>query len=228
VTYEIGILQCGHFPTAEGYPEQTYGDLYAGLLAGRGLEFQTWSVVDMEFPDSVNDAEGWLISGSKHGAYEDLPFIHRLEAFVREAYAKNIPLVGICFGHQIIAQALGGKVEKFSGGWNIGRQVYDIEGKEVALNAWHQDQITELPKEAEVIGQGPNCEYAALAYKGRAFSVQPHPEFSDDQVSLLLKVRRAALNEEQAAWVNANLGKPNSNTALADRIAAFFKEPAHV
>ncbi|MCG6883494.1 MAG: type 1 glutamine amidotransferase [Silicimonas sp.] len=224
---KIGILQCGHFPTAEGYPEHTYGDLYAGLLAGRGLDFQTWSVVDMEFPDSVEDADGWLISGSKHGAYEDEPFIRRLEEFIREAYAKNIPLVGICFGHQIIAQALGGKVEKFSGGWSLGRQVYDIEGGEVALNAWHQDQITRLPEDATVIGRSANCEYAALAYKGRAFSVQPHPEFSDDEVSLLLKVRRAALNETQAETVRENLGKPLANAALGDRIAAFFKESAH-
>jgi GMP synthase (glutamine-hydrolysing) len=224
---KIGILQCGHFPTAEGYPEHTYGDLYAGLLAGRGLDFQTWSVVDMEFPDSVEDADGWLISGSKHGAYEDEPFIRRLEEFIREAYAKNIPLVGICFGHQIIAQALGGKVEKFSGGWSLGRQIYDIEGGEVALNAWHQDQITRLPEDATVIGRSANCEYAALAYKGRAFSVQPHPEFSDDEVSLLLKVRRAALNETQAETVRENLGKPLANAALGDRIAAFFKESAH-
>ena len=180
------------------------------MLAGRGLTFRTWSVVDMEFPESVDAAEGWLISGSKHGAYEDVPFIAPLEDFIRQAYERGIPLVGICFGHQIIAQALGGKVEKFSGGWTLGRQIYGIDGQECPLNAWHQDQVT------------------GLSYKGRAFSVQPHPEFSPDEVRLLLDVRRAALDEKQAETVRANLDKPLANEALADRIAAFFKEPAHV
>lgn len=224
----IGILQCGHFPTADGYPQQTYGALYENLLAGRGLTFRTWSVVDMDFPESIHDADGWLISGSKHGAYEDIPFIAPLESFLREAYGAGVPIVGICFGHQILAQALGGKVEKFASGWSLGRQIYDLEGRQVALNAWHQDQVTAIPAEARTVGSSPTCEHAALAYKGNAFSVQAHPEFTDDHVSLLLEVRRAALNAEQADEVRRNLGKPLSNAVLADRIADFFKEPAHV
>lgn len=224
----IGILQCGHFPTADGFPQQTYGELYEDLLAGHGLTFRTWSVVDMDFPESIHDADGWLISGSKHGAYEDIPFIAPLEDFLREAYAADVPIVGICFGHQILAQALGGKVEKFPGGWALGRQTYDLEGRQVALNAWHQDQVTAIPPEARTVGSNPTCEHAALAYKGKAFSVQAHPEFTDDHVSLLLQVRRAALSAEQADEVRRNQGKPLSNGILADRIADFFKEPAHV
>lgn len=224
----IGILQCGHFPTAEGFPEKTYGELYASFLAGRGLSFRTWSVVDMDFPENVQAADGWLLTGSKHGAYEDLPFIPPLEAFIRDAYAQDVPLVGICFGHQLIAQALGGKVEKFTGGWSLGRQLYDIDGADIALNAWHQDQVTRLPEDARTIGSSDFCEHAALAYKGRAFSVQAHPEFTDAEVELLLSVRRAALTEEQADEVRNNFGKPLSNADIADRIAAFFKEPAHV
>jgi GMP synthase-like glutamine amidotransferase len=224
----IGILACGHFPVADGFPERSYSDLYAGLLAGRGLTFRTWSVVDMDFPESVHDAEGWLITGSKHGTYEDEPFIRPLEEFIRIAYADDVPLVGICFGHQIIAQALGGKVEKFAGGWSLGRQEYDLDGRRVALNAWHQDQVIEVPPEAQVIGSSEFCENAAFAYRGRAFSVQPHPEFDDDAVRLLLDVRRAAVTPELAEGVKAGIGQPVSNAAIADRIAAFFKENVHV
>ncbi|MEM9425804.1 MAG: type 1 glutamine amidotransferase [Pseudomonadota bacterium] len=224
----IGILQCGHFPTAEGFQPQTYGELYEAFLSGRGLTFQTWPVVDMEFPDSITAADGWLITGSKHGAYEDLPFIAPLEQFLRDAYAADVPIVGICFGHQILAQALGGHVAKFSDGWALGRQSYDFGGQSVALNAWHQDQVIDPPEEATTIGTNPFCQHAALAYKGRAFSVQGHPEFSDSHVELLLNVRRAALTEAQADEVRRNLGQPLSNDTLADQIAAFFKEPAHV
>jgi GMP synthase (glutamine-hydrolysing) len=225
---KIGILQCGHFPTADGFPKQTYGDLYARMLAGHGFEFRTWSVVDMDHPASIHDADGWLISGSKHGAYEDLPFIPPLEDFLRRAYSADVPLVGICFGHQVLAKALGGHVEKFDGGWSVGRQTYCLDGDEMALNAWHQDQVTKPPADARTIGTSAFCEHAALAYKGRAFSVQPHPEFDAAEVQLLLHVRRAGLDPDMADAVQANLPKPLSNDKLAARIAHFFKETVHV
>jgi GMP synthase-like glutamine amidotransferase len=88
----------------------------------------------MDFPKDIHDCDGWLITGSRFGAYEDHPFIPPLEDFIRAAYAAHVPVVGICFGHQIIAQAMGGKVEKYAGGWsvgpteyNFGDQTYDAE-----------------------------------------------------------------------------------------------------
>lgn len=224
----IGILQCGHFPKADGYPEQDYLELYSKMLAGRGLTFRAWNVVDMEFPASIHDAEGWLLSGSRHGAYEDLPFIPPLEEFIRKAYAEGVPLVGICFGHQVMAQALGGKVEKFAGGWSLGRTVYDFEGEQLPLNAWHQDQVTVPPPGARTVASSGFCRYAAFAYEGAAFSVQPHPEYSDAEVGLLLDARRALLPQDRAEAARADFGKPLANAKMADRIADFFKEHAHV
>ena len=221
----IGILQCGHFATEPGYPEKTYHDLYADLLAGRGLKFRTWSVVDMEFPAGVNDADGWLISGSKHGVYDDLPFIAPLEDFVRDIYAACVPMVGVCFGHQIMAQALGGKTEKFSGGWSVGPVDYNFNGETLSLNAWHQDQVVEVPPDAETTASTDFCAHAALAYKGRAISIQPHPEFEPQEVEMLLKSRApGVVPDDIIETAMAANGQPLDNKLIADRIAAFFKE----
>ena len=225
---QIGILQCGHFATAEGFPDKTYSELYSGLLAGRGLTFRTWSVVDMEFPESVHDAEGWLITGSRHGAYEDLPFIAPLEDFIRDAYANEVPMVGICFGHQIIAQALGGKVEKYEGGWSVGRTEYDFGGETVPLNAWHQDQVVVPPEGAETIASTDFCKFAGFLFKGRALTIQPHPEFERGEVDLLLTARAPGLVPgDQISEALAQLDAPVANAKMADRIAEFFKENSH-
>ena len=221
----IGFLQCGHFPEAAGFPKRTYTDLYSGLLDGHGLTFRTWSVVDMDFPSSVDDADGWLITGSRHGAYEDLPFIAPLEDFIRDAYAREVPLVGICFGHQIIAQALGGKVEKWQGGWRVGRTDYDFGDTTLALNAWHQDQVVAPPPDAEVIASSDFCRYAGFRYPGPAYSVQPHPEFDREAVDLLLTARAPGLVPDALIGeAAANADKPVDNAEMGERIASFFKE----
>jgi GMP synthase-like glutamine amidotransferase len=115
---QIGILQTGQSPDALRDDAGDYPDMFERLLAGQGFTFRTWHVEAMDFPASVHDMDGWLITGSRHGAYEDHPFIAPLEAFIRDAYAAHVPMVGVCFGHQIIAQAMGGKVERYAGGWS--------------------------------------------------------------------------------------------------------------
>ncbi|MGI9390822.1 MAG: type 1 glutamine amidotransferase [Boseongicola sp.] len=225
----IGILQCGHFVEHDGVPYRDYTQLYADLLDGHGFTFRGWDVVDMEFPDSIHQADGWLISGSKHGAYDDLPFIAPLEEFIRDAYAEDVPLVGICFGHQIMAQALGGKTEKFDGGWAVGHTDYDFGDASLALNAWHQDQVVTPPTEAETVASNSFCQHAALAYKGRAYSVQPHPEFDRTEIETLLELRApGVVPEEKIETARTHLAKSNDNSKMANRIATFLKGENHV
>ncbi len=222
----IGILQTGEAPDALRPASGDYPDMFERLLVGHGFRFRTWRVVDMDFPASVHDADGWLITGSRHGAYEDLPFIKPLEEFIRNAYGEHVPLVGICFGHQIIAQALGGKVEKFTGGWSVGPQSYDFGGETITMNAWHQDQVTEKPPAATRVATAPFCENAALVYDTRAFTVQAHPEFEDEFVEGLIEKRgRGKVPDAQLDAAKAALGAPLSSPAVANRIAEFFKHP---
>lgn len=225
---KIGILQTGHIAPALMQDFDSYPDMFVSLLSGHGFDFQSWAVVDDQFPASINDADGWLITGSKHGAYEDFPWIARLEGFLRDAYKAAVPIVGICFGHQVLAQALGGKVEKYSGGWSVGNTDYKLDGapEGVSLMAWHQDQVTELPDDAKVIGASDFCENAMLVYSDKALSIQPHPEFRPKFVSSLIEARGRGvvpdpLLDKATETVNADL----SDQYIADKMAAFFKQP---
>lgn len=223
---KIGILQTGHSPDVLKDEIGDYNDMFVRLLGDRGFTFETYAVVDGAFPDGPEAAEGWLITGSRHGCYEDHPWLPPLEALIRDIVAAEKPLIGVCFGHQVIAQALGGTVEKYSGGWAVGRQEYDFgEGHKVALNAWHQDQVTRRPEGAEVIASTDHCANAALLYPGRAFTVQPHPEFGHDVVRGLLQTRaKGVVPDDLIAQATDALEKPVDQGRLADQFERFLKE----
>ncbi|WP_405406430.1 type 1 glutamine amidotransferase [Paracoccus sp. Ld10] len=222
----IGILQCGQSPAQLKRDLGDYPDMFVRLLGGRGFDFATWHVEDMAFPDDIHDADGWLLTGSRHGAYEDHAFIPPLEDFIRQVHDAGVPMVGICFGHQIIAQALGGTVVKHPGGWAVGAQDYDFGGQPVTLNAWHQDQVVALPPGAQVAGRNAFCENAALIYGDRAFTVQAHPEFGDAFVQGLMDTRaKGVVPDDLLAGAAARMGQARGSSLLADRIEAFFKQP---
>ncbi len=223
---QIGILQTGHAPDALIAESGDYPSMFERLLAGRGLSFRTWAVVDGDMPGGIHDAEGWLITGSRHGAYEDHPWIPPLEDFIRAAYAARVPMVGICFGHQIIAQALGGRVEKYRGGWSVGPTDYDFGGEKLRLNAWHQDQVVAIPEGASVLATNAFCENAALVYDDRALTVQAHPEFRSDFVDGLIARRgRGLVPDPLLDAAVSRLDAPIHDAAIADRIAEFFRQP---
>ncbi|QFQ89402.1 type 1 glutamine amidotransferase [Paracoccus kondratievae] len=222
----IGILKCGQSPQELRGDKGDYDTMFERLLAGRGFEFTSYHVENMEFPDSVHAAQGWLLTGSRHGVYEDHPFIPPLEEFIRKAYGEHVPMVGICFGHQIIAQALGGKVVKHPEGWAVGAQDYDFNGQKVTLNAWHQDQVVHRPEGAEVLASNPFCENAALVYDDRALTVQAHPEFDDSFVEGLIAHRaKGTVPEPLLEQARARMGGTRQSASIADRIEAFFKAP---
>ena len=221
----IGILQTGHSPDEVRDDLGDYGQMFVRLLGGNGYDFATYSVVDGEFPESPDVADGWLITGSKHGAYEDHDWIPPLENLIRQIRDADLPLVGVCFGHQIIAQALGGKVEKFDGGWAIGRQVYNINGEMIALNAWHQDQVTELPDGAQVFASNDFCENAGLVIGDKIMTIQPHPEFTSQMVDALIKYRgRGKISEDILAQASDDLTKQIDTQKFADQMASILNK----
>lgn len=224
---KIGILRAGHSPEELTESLGNYDEMFEKLLDGNDFEFETFSVVDGVFPSGAEAADGWLITGSKHGAYEDHPWIPPLENLIRDVHATGKPMIGVCFGHQIIAQALGGKVEKFGGGWSVGRTEYTLDGAPVALNAWHQDQVVELPHDARVVGSSDFCANAMLAYGDSIWTVQAHPEFPAEFIDGLIKTRgKGVVPENQLEAATAVLPEPTDSQRIATHMAQFFKSKA--
>lgn len=226
----IGILQTGHAPEEIAREKGDYPQMFARLLGEEGFSYHPWDVEAGALPESPHDADGWLITGSRHGVYEDHPWIAPLEDFIRRAVAANVPLVGICFGHQIVARALGGEVEKHSGGWAVGPQEYEIIDPEsgvpqrLRLNAWHQDQVMVPPPGAEIIGRSDFCPVAAMAVGENVLTFQPHPEFDADTIRNLARLRgRGTVPDEQLDAALKALEQPTEAARAAEMITRFFR-----
>ena len=220
---EIGILMAEEFNADTQAVLGPYLGLFAQLLEGHDFTFRQWNVEHMDFPDSPHEADGWLITGSSAGAYDDLPWIAPLEGLIRSIQASNRPLVGICFGHQIIAQALGGRVEKFTGGWCVGRHDYEIGGRAMPLNAWHQDQVVTLPPGARRLGASPFCENAVLAYGDSILTYQPHPEFEAETVAYFTEsLKGGSVPDAVLEAARATLAEPTEGPEIGRAIAAHF------
>lgn len=222
---KIGILQTGHSPEALIQDSGDYDQMFCDLLAGNDFEFETFAVVDGQFPRDADAADGWIITGSRHGVYEPHDWIPPLEDLIRAIHAKKQPLAGICFGHQIIAQALGGKVAKFEGGWAVGHVTYQQDGQPITLNAWHQDQVIERPAEARVLAGNDFCENGILAYGDHIWTLQPHPEFNNEFTGGLIDKRgRGVVPDQILDQASQQLDTPVDSPAIATFLAEFMKK----
>ena len=234
---KIGILETGLLNEKFVDDFDPYPLMFTSLLdrAERDLEYRTYSVINGEIPGSTNECDGWLITGSRHGAYERLDWMELLEDFIRKLYDDSVPLVGICFGHQIIAQALGGKVVKSDRGWGIGLHRYQIDEardwmgdvpEQVGIYAFHQDQVERLPPQASVFSSSEFCPYAGLSYGESIITIQAHPEFEEDYELALIDTFGGnrvpqAIADEAREDIRVN-GQKADTQVLADWLANFF------
>ncbi len=221
----IAILETGTPPGELAAQFGSYPDMFADML-GTG-KLPTYDVASGPLPDH-GAHRGYIVTGSPAGVYDGLPWIAALKEWLRAAPART-PLVGICFGHQAMAEAFGGRVEKSAKGWGIGLQEYAVVGRRpwmdealsVAIPASHQDQVVAPPADTDIILASEFTPYAGLAWRGRAaISFQCHPEFSPAYAKALIEARRERLPDPDAAI--ASLNGYNDNGRVAGWIARFL------
>jgi GMP synthase-like glutamine amidotransferase len=227
----IAILECGPPPRRLIAEYGRYPDMFADLL-GSSAVGQTYDVTAGEFPERIGIHDAYLVTGSSAGVYDPLPWIDPLKAFLSAAAGKA-KLVGICFGHQIMAEAFGGKVVKSDKGWGIGLQDYAIAdglawtngSRSVAVPVCHQDQVVEVPPQAVVIGGNDFCPIGGLAWRDQsAISFQFHPEFEPGFVRELIAMIDDELPDSAAAA--ATLDRPNDRCRVGAWINTFAGEAA--
>ena len=234
-TLHIGLIQCGHVhpdlvPELGDYPE-----LFADLLGPHGIELTTFDVDHGRFPDDLDRFDGWVISGSANSAYEDLPWIHQTEDLLRRLVAAAVPVVAVCFGHQLLAQALGGRVAKSDDGWGAGVHRYEFLGDapgwmdpaptgSVRIIASHQDQVVELPEGAVVLARTDHCPIAAYSLGDSVFAIQPHPEFTAPISRGLVERRRDRIGEAASDAALASLAEPLDQDLVAGWMARFLRD----
>jgi GMP synthase-like glutamine amidotransferase len=197
---KIGILQCDDVMDELQGEFGNYPLMFEKLLTAvsSDIDYVIYRCIDGELPQSIDDCEAYITTGSRHSVNDNFTWIVQLEAFILKLIKAKKKFVGICFGHQLFAKALGGKVETSERGWGVGISFNEVTSQKnwmqpfqpgLDLVVSHQEQITELPERVEVLGSSDFCPYYLLQYDDHVMTVQGHPEFSKAYSNALMDKR---------------------------------------
>ncbi|MBY8974686.1 type 1 glutamine amidotransferase [Rhodobacteraceae bacterium NNCM2] len=237
---KIGLLHVGKVADELLDRFEEYPPLFQNLLTPEdpALDFAEYFVLRGQMPAAVDECDAWLITGSAAGVYDAFPWIPKVRQFMIDCRAARVPQVGICFGHQLMAEALGGRAEKSDKGWGCGVHDYAILARPawmadapatLSLHAMHQDQVTAVPGDATLLASSPFCRYAMLAYGDPeapdAISVQPHPEFERPFAQELTALRTGdgLIPRAVGETALATYGKPVHNAPVARWIVSCLQ-----
>jgi GMP synthase-like glutamine amidotransferase len=230
----IGLLECDHVADRYLPIAGDYADMFRTMVreVDPDAEVVLYDARHGVLPARPDECDGWLCTGSSASVYDGDPWIESLAAFVRGVHEAHVPFVGICFGHQVIAQALGGRTERAAGGWGAGAipMEMSVEASWMApplasatLLYSHQDQVTELPPGGRVLGSAPHCPVAMVAVDDDVIGIQAHPEFGAPYLRALLEDRVDRIGEAGTAAALESLEHPTDERIVAGWILAFLR-----
>ncbi len=228
----LGLLQCD---VVDGELGEKFGDyprLYREAFerAGLAADWRVFDCTQREFPKDVTQCDAYLISGSRHAVYQGLDWYGDLVKLVRKLDATARPLLGICFGHQVLADAFGAAVAKSENGWGIGIYPYQLLQREPWMQPWqesihvpvcHEDQVLELPQTAVGLAQNNHCQQFFVQFSKTSLGLQGHPEFEPDFMRDLIETERDKLSSGQLDRARASLRIAPDNQLVCRWLANF-------
>ncbi len=234
----IGILQTDRvreeFVDRHGdYPDMFHDLLLDAALAARmpAPTFRDFDVQHGDFPADPSECDGYVITGSRDSVYDDLPWIARLSDFVLALHKQRHKLIGICFGHQLIAQVLGGETRAAEAGWAVGVHASRTTAAPgwmrphsdgFALLSSHKDQVTRLPEGANLLAENDFCPNAAFTVGDHILAIQGHPEFAKAYSADLMAFRRDLLGETVYQRGVDSLNLPIARELVGQWMLAFL------
>lgn len=230
----VGLLECddvaGRFPRVEG----GYREMFAALLepAISDLRFSHYEAHRGTIPGSPTECDAWVCTGSKYSVYEKREWLGALATFVGRVRQSRVPFVGICFGHQLIAHALGGEVARAAQGWGVGVQEVEILRPEpwmrpprerLLLHHMHADQVRRLPEGAVVLARSRHCDVEMFCVGESMLGIEGHPEFTAVFAEAVIRDRSDEIGVDLAARALKSLEQPQDGALVGRWIAAFFR-----
>lgn len=232
---KLGVLLCDHVQPALQESYGDYQDMFANILSqcDSSIEVLYFDVVSGQFPEDINVCDAYMTSGSKASVNDNLPWVNTLERFVWQMFLVNKAFVGICFGHQMIAKALGGKVACSDKGWGIGiattivhahKQWMLPKQNQIKLIVSHQEQVCQLPPETQVLMGNDFCPYAMIKVGEHFLGLQGHPEFTPAYSKALMKGRKAIIAKRNYTQGIDSLSQKTDEKLMVQWLINFLKQ----
>ena len=233
--FHLCIIEAGFINPALAKQYPSYSEMFSVFLKtnSRNWKVTSYDIYNNNFPSNIDFYDGFLITGSSFGVYENYKWIIQTIRIINNILDKNKQIVGICFGHQIIAQAISGLVEKSNNGWGVGIKEIKFHKQKpwfhnkidnLRLISFHQDQVIKIPDYADHLGGNSFCKYYSFGVENFVFTLQGHPEFSKKYALDLLHLRRKSIGKERYLTSKQELQSQANDGKLVGNLIANFLE----